>query len=1040
MAKETGSGTSAKKISDELMRENEELRDKVRELEETLDAIRSGEVDAIVVTNGEGRKVFTLEGADHPYRTLVENIQEGALTLSRTGTILYTNARFAGMSKLPADKIAGTSLLDFVCPDYRTQVELALKDILKRSCRSRVRLRQAEKGSLPVLISMHPLSNDEETKISVVVTDRRRDEDKIQLQARMLDAVGDAVIAADTKNKIVYWNEAATKTYGWTAEEAIGRDLIEVTTPKISHKEAREIASQIARGKTWAGEYIVHHKDGHEFSIYASDAPIFDDDGKLIAIVGASHDITGQKQTERDLAERNQDLNALNEDLHATHKELRQTNEQLKRVNESLSITEEELRNSNDELIEKQLAVTLERDRVKNLLDIAGVMIIALDTIGKVTLVNRRGCEILGRPEEEIVGKDWVIAFIPPEIREEIKRALRRVLNGESEEFRSHENPVLARDGEKRQILWSNALIRDGSGRITGLLSSGEDITDRKKSEESLQNTFQRFYRILAGMPYGLLLVTDDDRVEFANQAFCDIFGFKESPAELSELSAEEMMEKIRPAYQDPEKSLARIREIVRRGQPVSGEDAGLTSGRVYLRDFMPIRVGEKSYGRLWLHIDITDRKQAEDKLLWHNEMMHGINGILEAGLTTGTEKDLGMTCLEIAERITESKFGFVGEINDQGLEDIAISNPGWDACNIIDAGGHRSTGRNFKIHGIFGRVIKDGKSLITNDPSHHPARIGLPKGHPPLESFLGVPLIHQEKVIGMIAVANRPGGYSNVEQESLEALAPAIVEAFMRKRAEDELKRQNNALTNAYEKITVTQEALRENVTVLLDRERQLNESLAEKEILLSEIHHRVKNNLTAFISLLSLEGSYEETPAGTALKKDLQNRARTMALIHETLYKTHQFAEVDMELYLTTLVDQVVSSYSSSQTVKTLIDAKGITLDLARATPLGLIVNELVTNSLKYAFPKGATSDHKGEGEVCTIGIRIARDGGEYVFSVSDNGIGLPADFDLAKTQSLGLKLVNFLSRHQLRSKPVVNREKGTEFVFRFKAQSRI
>ena len=133
----------------------------------------------------------------------------------------------------------------------------------------------------------------------------------------------------------------------------------------------------------------------------------------------------------------------------------------------------------------------------------------------------------------------------------------------------------------------------------------------------------------------------------------------------------------------------------------------------------------------------------------------------------------------------------------------------------------------------------------------------------------------------------------------------------------------------------------------------KPLNDALAEKEVLLSEIHHRVKNNLAAFISLLSLEGSSVETPEGQALKKDLQNRARTMALIHETLYKTRQYSEVDMEFYLSTLIDQVVNSYSSTQSIGTFVDAKGITLDLGRATPIGLIVNELVTNSLKYAFP---------------------------------------------------------------------------------------
>ena len=110
------------------------------------------------------------------------------------------------------------------------------------------------------------------------------------------------------------------------------------------------------------------------------------------------------------------------------------------------------------------------------------------------------------------------------------------------------------------------------------------------------------------------------------------------------------------------------------------------------------------------------------------------------------------------------------------------------------------------------------------------------------------------------------------------------------RKIAEGDLIRKNEDLNAALEEITSTQEELQQNIEELNQREEQLNDALYEKEILLSEIHHRVKNNLAAFISLLSLEGTTEETPAGRELKKELQNRARSMALIHETLYRTHR------------------------------------------------------------------------------------------------------------------------------------------------------
>jgi len=215
---------------------------------------------------------------------------------------------------------------------------------------------------------------------------------------------------------------------------------------------------------------------------------------------------------------------------------------------------------------------------------------------------------------------------------------------------------------------------------------------------------------------------------------------------------------------------------------------------------------------------------------------------------------------------------------------------------------------------------------------------------------------------------------------------------------------------------------------------EARLTESLEEKEALLSEVHHRVKNNLAAFISLLAIDGTYEESPEGERLKKDLQNRARSMALIHETLYKTRMFSNVDMGVYLSTLTEQNAGTYISEKSIRTIVNAEGISLDLARATPCGLIINELITNVFKYAFP--AAFDCKSvRQEACTVWVSLTFSDGYYLLTVRDNGVGLPAAFDLSTAKSLGLKLVNFLARHQLRAKVEVNRENGTEFVIRFK-----
>ena len=111
------------------------------------------------------------------------------------------------------------------------------------------------------------------------------------------------------------------------------------------------------------------------------------------------------------------------------------------------------------------------------------------------------------------------------------------------------------------------------------------------------------------------MLVTEEDRVEFANQAFCDYFDLEGSPGDLVGLASQEMIEKIRGVYQHPDMEIARVREIVDRGQPVIGEEVALQNGRTCLRDFVPLYVEGQRYGRLWLHLDITKRKRAEMKL-----------------------------------------------------------------------------------------------------------------------------------------------------------------------------------------------------------------------------------------------------------------------------------------------------------------------------------------------------------------------------------------------------------------------------------------
>jgi PAS domain S-box-containing protein len=357
-------------------------------------------------------------------------------------------------------------------------------------------------------------------------------------------------------------------------------------------------------------------------------------------------------------------------------------------------------------------------------------------------------------------------------------------------------------DGTPVPVLVSSAPLFSAEGDITAAVVTFEDVTERRKAEKLLQTTLCRFYSTLSNMNGSILLVSPEGLVEFVNHSFCDYFGLTESPESLKGLTSAEMVSKIEHAYLYPEQQLKRIEEIIAAGKPVVGEEVAMKNNRTCLRYFVPLYRDEESFSRLWHHIDITERKKTEEKIKRQNMVEQGINKILHSALMAKTEEELGQICLAVAQEITGSKVGFIGDINERGRQDLAVSNPGWEACKTVAPPGHRTTG-NFEIHGIYGKVVKDGKGFFTNDVANFPNRVGLPAGHPPIESFLGVPLVSEGKPVGMIAVANREGGYGQDELEALGTLSGAIVEAFLRKRAESKLDNYSKCLENLVEERT---------------------------------------------------------------------------------------------------------------------------------------------------------------------------------------------------------------------------------------------
>ena len=216
-------------------------------------------------------------------------------------------------------------------------------------------------------------------------------------------------------------------------------------------------------------------------------------------------------------------------------------------------------------------------------------------------------------------------------------------------------------------------------------------------------------------------------------------------------------------------------------------------------------------------------------------------------------------------------------------------------------------------------------------------------------------------------------------------------------------------------------------DITIMKRAEAQIRASLLEKENLLREIHHRVKNNMQVVSALLVLQSKKTKDRKILEMFRDSEHRIKTMALIHEKLYQSRSFGTIDLTEYLTRLIQYLFRSYEERSAGVTLdMDVRDISLDIDTALPCSLIINELVSNSLKYAFPGG-----KGG----KIGIRVTRDEDSgYTMEIRDNGVGLPPDLDLERTETLGLRLVHGIALSQLGGSIETGKGIGTSFIIRF------
>jgi PAS domain S-box-containing protein len=422
--------------------------------------------------------------------------------------------------------------------------------------------RRKDGTEFPVDIVLNPIETEDQSMVFATVRDvavRRGEMAQAGYLAALIESSNDPMISKDLTGTITTWNPAAESLLGYTADEIIGKHISSLLPPDRLDEEDL-ILERIRRGeKLEHFETFRCGKDGREIAVSLTISPVRDSTGEIIGASKIVRDITDSMQSHRQIVR--------------------------------------------------------EHDTAQRYLEMAGVMILALDVVGSVTLINRRGCQILGyKDSKEIVGKSWIDSFVPERMRDAVRDVFERLVRGEEASVEFYTNPVITRTGEERIIAWHNSLVTDEEGHVTTSLSSGEDITERMRIEAALrdrESLLTNAQRVAALGIWELDLA--QNHLTWSDQTY-RIFGIApEDFGHTFEAFLERIhpvdAERLKPLYAHPPSDGSPVECEYRIVRPDGQERIVYERGEVVFDDNDQPR---RKLGVVW---DITDLKQSEQAL-----------------------------------------------------------------------------------------------------------------------------------------------------------------------------------------------------------------------------------------------------------------------------------------------------------------------------------------------------------------------------------------------------------------------------------------
>ncbi len=642
------------------------------------------------------------------------------------------------------------------------------------------------------------------------------------------------------------------------------------------------------------------------------------------------------KDTDKNKKQLSKDIDLLK----AFNQQITASDQQLRAANQQLIASENQLRAANQQLVASKKVLQKEKELSENILETANAVIITLDLDAKINLFNKYAEKLTGYTKDEILGRRWFDIFISKGNDSEIPEVFSKVLNG-MPEVSSYENPIVCKNGSERLIHWENTIQKNERGEVSGVLSIGTDITERKQVEELLIETEARYKTSFENSRDGIIVFRKDKKIIAVNQEYIKLSGYTRE--ELLSMGLEDLYQEANMTQSDVRMNQMQLEKtlslfdatlIAKQGNTIPVE-INVTS----LKDSYGYDVVFQGNVR-----DITERKQAEEALLE-----------------------------------SEEKYRMVIENQGEGI-------------GIVDL---------------------DEKFVFTNPAAEQ--MFGVPEGKligHNLEEFLvpnQIPVVFEE-------TKNRKQGVkSTYEIEIISAIGEnrtLLITAT---------PQSNN------EGIHIGTFGIFRDITKRKQAEEKIRRNLKEKNTLLKELYHRTKNNMQVISSMLRIQSHQSDDEFVHESFNDVVHKIQAMSLVHQKLYEAEDLSRINLKEYIEDMIGSLMQSCNiQTELFSYHLDLKDVFVTIDSATPLGLVLNELISNVFKHSFP----DDRKGK---LTIKLEQEKNG-DINLQLKDNGVGLPSGFDPEKTESMGLQTVYSLMVYQLNGSIDYDTKNGLSWFIKF------